>query len=173
MTECGSNSSHVRQNSMSNNLSSLSSVSNIFTDSGKLSRAPHKELKVQRSVSTFNCFMNSSKIQKEIRAINNEYFNNTKYFSHKNLPPRINTTLNRPTGKHDIGYVSPTAYSSSNKRRHYYLSDIMRAKFNVKSFNKLKDRSYVPLSKKEIIKKKEEEHFRNFADGFRVDYFKK
>lgn len=137
-------------------------------DFSRIYRSENGFMKVRRSVSTFDCFMKANKIKKKIGKMNDDYFSCSKTFSTFNKPVIINSKIvNNTDFNKEIAALSPTF--TSTKKKHFYLSDIMRTKYTFSSINRIsKDKNVKPLSKKELLQKKDKENFNTFLLGFPV-----
>lgn len=152
------------------NVQSQSFVSHTKTpssfDFSRIYRSENSLMKVRRSVSTFDCFMKANKIKKKIGRMNDDYFPCSKTFTSFNKPLLINSKIvNNTNFNKEIAALSPTF--TSTKKKHFYLSDIMRTKYTFSSLNPIsKDKKPKPLSKKELLKTKDKENFNTFLLGF-------
>ena len=160
-TEPSVNKSHFRSNSL------LSPSFDIKLYRNK--NNTNKKIDLKRSISTFDSFMKSNKIKKKISNLNTDYFNNSKTFtSFNSSASSSNNILKNTNFKKEISVISPTL--SSSKRKHFYLSDIMQTKYKFGALNTLvKDKKAMPLSRKELIKKKDLENYNSFISGFKLN----
>ena len=113
--------------------------------------------------------MKTNKIKKKIYNLNSDYFNNSRNFtSFNSSASSSNNILKNTNFRKEISVMSPTA--SSSKRKHFYLSDIMQTKYKYGALNTLiKDKKAMPLSRKELIKKKDLENYNAFISGFKLN----
>ena len=160
-TEPNVNKSHFRSNSL------LSPSFDIKLYRNKTNT--NKKIELKRSISTFDSFMKTNKIKKKIYNLNSDYFNNSKTFTSFNSSASSSNNILKSTNfKKEISVMSPTA--SSSKRKHFYLSDIMQTKYKYGALNTLiKDKKAMPLSRKELIKKKDQENYNAFISGFKLN----
>ena len=95
-------------------------------------------------------------------------FNSKTFTSFNSSASSSNNILKSTNFKKEISVMSPTA--SSSKRKHFYLSDIMQTKYKYGALNTLiKDKKAMPLSRKELIKKKDLENYNAFISGFKLN----
>ena len=145
---------------------------------------------MHKTVSTFETFMNNNKMKRRIFKMNNNMttendkdnemkgmnctlkgksiINKKKYFSYLNSPPAFHNHIvkNEAKFRNEIKAISPTL--GANKRKDFYLTDIMQTKYTFGPFSTLqRDKEHVKQVSSNELKFEKEDSVHKYMKGFK------